>query len=139
MPFAVALPAVEILQEMQVILGVAEYFTDGRVLEAALVWYDEMSKAGDALRFSPPSEQRHWRSYSRSLLVDPGDPPAGPPKTTELMVGGEALRRLATSEKLLGLATPVGLEKIIRLKAEYVFRLADDWSVESENERWTQA
>lgn len=134
-PFDVATPAVPVLQELQIILGVEDHFTEARALEAALVWYDNTTAAGHALRFSPPPGQRTWHGYTRLLEIDPLllVPEAG--EVTELMVGGDAQRRLARSEGLKRLATPLGLERIVRLKAEYQLRLKDDWTIEVETER----
>jgi hypothetical protein len=124
----VAQPTVEVLQDLQVILGVADHPTPGSVLEATLLWYDDATSTGSVLHFRPPENQHGWLAYSRSLGVE-----ASPPNESEaivLRIEGEALRRLAGSEFLLGVATSGGIDQIVRLRAEHAFRSADDWRID---------
>ncbi len=127
----------DVLQELQVVLGVEDHHTEGLALEAALVWYDDTIKAGDALRFVPPPTQPNWLAYIKSLGIDPEFDDGETPASGAIRVDGRARRRLAESEELLTLATRQGLAQIVRLKAEHAFRLADGWTVEVK-ERATQ-
>lgn len=124
-------PVVEVLQELQVALGLEDHPTPGRALETTLVWYDDFTAAGTALMYTPPPGQHTWRGYTRSLAIDCA-PPSGANLGLEVLplrVEGEARRRLARSWALLRLTTTHGLEQMVRLKAEHAFRFADGWTI----------
>jgi hypothetical protein len=122
----------EVLQELQVALGVTEYPTAGRILEATLVWYDETASRGGQLCFLPPAGQQAWQPYARPLAIELDKlPPSNGPTTNLLVDGIEVQRHLAASEKLVRLAIERNaLEQMVRLKAEEAFRRRDGWTIE---------
>lgn len=130
--FRVAQGTYDVLQELQVILGVEDHGMPARALEATLIWYDDMTNAGDTLRFEPPPGRPGWTGYIRPLVIDSFS--SGMVGWTEkLMVEGPALKRLESSDDLLRLASVRGLERMVQLRAEEAFRKADNWTIEIDN------
>jgi hypothetical protein len=129
----------DVLQELQIALGVDEHYTEGLALEAAILWYEETVRTGKVLRFLPPADQANWQPYVQSLEIDPGPKDTGAAALGAIRVDGRARRRLVESRELLALATRSGVAQMVRLRAEEAFRRADGWTVEIGHEEGTES
>jgi hypothetical protein len=121
--------AIEVLQELQVIVEEEDNGTHGEALESTIIWYSRMTEHVDRLHFLPPESQPRWNPYTRSLKLHPGMPPVGAREKVQVR-SNEATQVLRDSEEMLRLARTTSLEEIIKLRAEYHFRRADGWKVE---------